>query len=127
MFSHYLVLKYVNIKNSLNALLCLSNFSLLISSFKFPYNYIQTSTFFVYSLLLLLQYSDKFSAIIHRNSSLVAQSVISHFFLIISIICVIGSSLFDPIITSADDFTSSCALLTATPRSALRTISASFG
>ena len=28
---------------------------------------------------------------------------------------------------SADDFTSSCALLTATPRSALRTISASFG
>ena len=127
MFSHSLVLKYVNIKNSLNALLCLSNFSLLISSFKFPYNYIQTSTFFVYSLLLSLQYSDKFSAIIHRNSSLVAQGVISHFFLIISIICVIGSSLFDPIITSADDFTSSCALLTATPRSALRTISASFG
>lgn len=114
-------------KKSLNALLCLSNCSLLLSFLKFPYNYIQTSTFFAYSLLLLLQYSDKFSVIIHRNSSLVAQSVISHIFLIISMICVIGSSLLDPIITSADDFTSSCALLTATPRSALRTISASFG
>lgn len=120
-------LKICKYKNSLNALLCLSNCSLLISSLKFPYNYIQTSTFFAYSLLLLLQYSDKFSVIIHRNSSLVAQGVISHIFLIISIICVIGSSLFDPIITSADNFTSSCALLTATPRSALRTISASFG
>lgn len=120
-------LKICKYKNSLNALLCLSNCSLLINSFEFPHNYIQTSTFFAYSLLLLLQHSDKFSVIIHRNSSLVAQGVISHIFLIISIICVIGSSLLDPIITSADDFTSSCALLTATPRSALRTISASFG
>lgn len=114
-------------KKSLNALLCLSNCSLLLSFLKFPYNYIRTSTFFAYSLLLLFQYLDKISVIIHRNSSLVAQGVISHIFLIISMICVIGSSLFDPIITSADDFTSSCALLTATPRSALRTISASFG
>ena len=32
-------------KKSLNALPCLSNFSLLISSLKFPYNYIQASTF----------------------------------------------------------------------------------
>lgn len=47
--------------------------------------------------------------------------------LIFSIICVIGSSLFEPIVISAAAFTSSCALLTATPRSALRTISASFG
>ena len=47
--------------------------------------------------------------------------------LIFSMICVIGSSLFEPIIISAAAFTSSCALLTATPRSALRTISASFG
>lgn len=114
-------------KKSLNDLFCFSDFSLLISFLKFPYNYIRLQHFFAYSLLLLFQYLDKISVIIHQNSSLVAQGVSSHFFLIISMICVIGSSLFDPIITSADDFTSSCALLTATPRSALRTISASFG
>lgn len=114
-------------KKSLNALLRLSDLSLLLSSLKFPYNYIWILAVLIYSLLLYLQYLDKISVIIHRNSSLVAHTVISHIFLIISMICVIGSSLFDPIITSADDFTSSCALLTATPRSALRTISASFG
>ena len=51
----------------------------------------------------------------------------NYIFLILSIILVIGSSLFEPIIISAADLTSSCAFETATPRSALCTISASLG